>query len=214
MEEVGALRQALYGSLDGLEPPAFHDRVVAIVGDTSLLPGALAIRTATSIDAGADIAAAAQPAAGVQLSYEGLEMTRAILRAERWEDRAEREAYYRDLLVAEVLVSRGLYHLAATGVASDAVEIVRKFGRTQSSSDQLGGRHAEEPLEVDILELAVAAGADAVMDGVPASVGVRGNDIARELLDYPLPDPATGLAAVDDQLAMLANETQVAGTND
>lgn len=212
MDEVGALRQVLHGSLDDLEPPALRDRALAVVDDASLLPGALAIRTATALDASVEPTAVAQPAAGVQLSYEGLETTRDILRTNRWADEPA-QAYHHDLLVAEVLVSRGLSHLATTGVAPDAIDIVRRFGRTQTAADESGQRHAEDPLEIDILELAVAAGADSVMDGVTPAVRRCGADIARELLEYPFPDPVR-LCAVDDRLRMLATETQLPSPND
>ena len=212
MEELRALTEALNGSLDDLEPPPFYDRVTTVVGDTPSSPGVLTVKTARAIDADADIQVAATRGAGVQLCYEGLELTRSILRNQPWEDGDSREDYYQDLVVAEVLVSRGFYNLAETGVVTDAVDIVKRFGRTQTTIDQLGGRHAENPLEVDVLALAVNAGVDQVMDGVLPSIRARSDAIARELLDYPLPAPEE-LAAVDDQLAALATEARVARAN-
>lgn len=212
MDELRALRDALNGSLDDLEPPPFYDRVTTVVGDTPYTPGVLTIRTARAIDPGADVEAAAARGAGVQLCYEGLELTRSILRSRPWENGEDPDDYYQDLVVAEVLVSRGFYNLAETGIVNDAVDIVKRFGRTQTTADQLGSRDPDEPLEVDVLALAVNVGADLVMDGVSPSVRARSDAIARELLDYPLPDPAE-LTGVDDQLAALANEAHVARTN-
>jgi hypothetical protein len=212
MEAVGALREALEGSLAELEPPLFRRRVTAAVGERPLLPGVLTIRVARRIDATTDVQAAATRGAGVQMCYEGLELTRSVLRTEPWEDPDGTETYHQKLLVAEVLVSQGFNLLAETGVVTDAVAIVRRFGRTQTNLDDLGHRHDEEPLEVDVLELAVHAGADLVMDGVSSSVCAHSGDIARELLEYPLPDPDQ-LNAVDDQLDALAADARVAGPN-
>ncbi|ERH08416.1 MAG: hypothetical protein J07HX64_00157 [halophilic archaeon J07HX64] len=212
MEEVGALTEALEGSLADLEPPPFRNRVTGAIGERPLLPGVLTIRVARRIDATADIQAAAARGAGVQMCYEGLELTRSVLRTEPWEDPDGMEAYHQDLLVAEVLVSQGFNLLAETGVVTDAVAIVQRFGRTQTALDDLGHRHDEEPLEVDVLELAVNAGADLSMDGVSSAVRAHSGDVARELLEYPLPDPDQ-IGVVDDQLDALAADVCVAGPN-
>ncbi|ERH08415.1 MAG: hypothetical protein J07HX64_00156 [halophilic archaeon J07HX64] len=111
-----------------------------------------------------------------------------------------------------MLVSQGFNLLAETGVVTDAVAIVQRFGRTQTALDDLGHRHDEEPLEVDVLELAVNAGADLSMDGVSSAVRAHSGDVARELLEYPLPDPDQ-IGVVDDQLDALAADVCVAGPN-
>ena len=211
MKEVGALTEALEGALAGLEPPPFQSRVTGAVGERPLLPGALTVRVARRVDTTADIQSAAARGAGVQMCYEGLERTRSVLQTEPWEDPDDTDSYYQDLLVAEVLVSQGFNLLAKTGVVTDVVAIVQRFGRTQTALEGLGHRHDEEPLEVDVLELAVNAGVDLVSDVSP-SIRAHSGDIARELLDYPLPDPA-GLAAVDKQLDALAADARVTGTN-
>jgi hypothetical protein len=211
MDDARAVRSARDEVLADLEPPAFHDRVTGVLGGASLLPGALTVRTARRLDVTVDTETAAARGSGVQLCYEGLELTRSVLRDEPWTKPGE--DYHQDLLVAEVLVSQGFSQLAHTGVVTDAVAIVQRFGRTQTNLEQLGDRHTENPLEVDVLELAVNAGVDLVVDVVPESVRARSHDIARRLLDNPLPDPGPGLAAVDDQLDRLVTETTVVGTN-
>jgi hypothetical protein len=211
MDEVGAIADALERSLEEVEPAPFHSRVTAAVGERPLLPGVLTVRVARTVEPTADIQTAATRGAGVQLCYEGLELTRAVLRNRAWESEGGTE-YQQDLLVAEVLVSRGFHLLARTGVVTDAVAIVQRFGRTQTALDDLGHRHEEAPLEVDVLELAVNAGVDLVMDGVPASVRAHSGDIASELLDYPLPDP-DAVGAVDGHLDALAADARVAGAN-
>jgi len=212
MEAVGALSEAIEGSLADLEPPPFRSRVTGAVGERPLLPGVLTVRVARRIDTTVDVQAAAARGAGVQMCYEGLELTRLVLRTEPWEDPDDTEAYHQDLLVAEVLVSQGFNLLAETDVVTDAVGIVQRFGRTQTTLEKLGHRNDEEPLEVDVLELAVNAGADLAMDGVSSSVRTHSGDIARELLEYPLPDPDQ-LDAVDDQLSALAADARVTSPN-
>jgi len=211
MDEVGAITDALARALEDIEPPPFHSRVTAAVGERPLLPGVLTVRVAHAIDPSVDIQTAATRGAGVQLCYEGLELTRSVLRNRAWDDEGDTE-YKQDLLVAEVLVSGGFHLLAQTGVVTDAIDIVQRFGRTQTNLDSLGHRHEEKPLEVDVLELAVNTGADLAMDSVPASVRAHSGDIARELLDYPLPDP-DAVEAVDSHLDALAADARVAGTN-
>ncbi len=126
-------------SINPAEPPAFHDRVTGVLGGASLLPGALTVRTARRLDVTVDTETAAARGAGVQLCYEGLELTRSVLRDEPWTKPGE--DYHQDLLVAEVLVSQGFSQLAHTGVVTDAVAIVQRFGRTQTNLEQLGDRH-------------------------------------------------------------------------
>ena len=209
MDEAGALTDALERSLADIEPAPFHSRALGAVGERPLLPGVLTVRVAHAVDQTVDISSAATRGAGVQLCYEGLELTRSVLRNRSWENSGE--GYQQDLLVAEVLVSRGLSLLAETGVVTDAVAIIQRFGRTQTDLESPGDRHEEDPLEIDVLELAVNAGADLAMDSLPASVRAHGGDIARELLDYPLPDPDV-MGAVDDQLDALAADARVAST--
>lgn len=209
MDEVGVITETLERSLADIEPAPFQSRVAEAAGERPLLPGVLAVRVARTLDPGVDIEAAATRGAGVQLCYEGLELTRSVLRNRPWAD--DDEEYQQDLLVAEVLVSRGFSLLATTGVVRDAIAIVQRFGRTQTNLEALGGRHDDDPLEVDVLELAVNAGADLVLDGLSPSVRSHSGDIARDLLAYPLPGPeATG--TVDDRLDALAAEAGIAGT--
>lgn len=203
MDDTRALGDALDRSLDDLEPPPFRDRARDIVGRTPTTPGVLAVRTARTVDPGVDIETAARRGAGVQLCYEGLDLTRSLLDDRPWED-GDRD-YHRDLLVAEVLVSRGIHTLSQAGTATDVVGIVQRFGRIQTELDRVGGRDREDPLERDILELGVNTGADLALDGVPDPVRSHSTEIATRLLDYPLPEPER-IAAVEDRLDTLASE--------
>ena len=210
MDEVGAITDALSRSLEDIEPAPFHSRVTAAIGEHSLLPAVLTVRVAHAVDPTADIQTAATRGAGVQLCYEGLELTRSVLQNRAWEE--DGTEHKQELLVAEVLVSRGFRLLARTGVVTDAVDIVQRFGRTQTDLDSLGHRHEEKPLEVDVLELAVNTGVDLVMDELSASVRTHSGEIARELLDYPLPDP-DAMRGVNGHLDALAADARLAGTN-
>ncbi|SEW22919.1 DUF7114 family protein [Natrinema salifodinae] len=123
-------------------------------------------------------------AAGVQLIYEGLRLTRALAHDEPWtvtdadaDADTDPDAGDGDLaiLAADILVARGFYLLARTDAAGKAVRTVRSFGRNQTSrTDLAAGEGADadvstadpEPvdatLERDVLELAVLTGAVAV----------------------------------------------------
>ena len=205
MEDTRALSDALDRSLDALEPPPFRDRAREVVGRTPATPGVLTVRTARTVDPAVDIETAARRGAGVQLCYEGLDLTRSLLDDRPWED-GDRD-YHRDLLVAEVLVSRGFNTLSQAGTVTDVVAIVQRFGRIQTELDRVGGRDRERPLDRDILELGVNTGADLALDGVPDPVRAHSSEIATRLLDYPLPEPER-IAAVDGLLDTLASEVR------
>jgi hypothetical protein len=208
MEAVSALDEVIGRSVDKLEPASFRDRLLGVASGTSRTPGVLAIQTARALDPAADIETSATRGAGVQLSYTGLELTRSILREQRWEE-GDTDDYYYDLLAAEILVSRGLYYLSGTGVRRQAVEIVQKFGRTQTETAELGTRHAGEPLEMDVIRLAVDAGADLVMQTTPPSLATYREELADDLREYPLPEPDDALAGVDERLTTLVADREL-----
>jgi hypothetical protein len=208
MEAVSALDEVIGRSVDELEPVSFRDRLVGVASGTSRTPGVLAIKTARALDPAVGLEASATRGAGVQLSYTGLELTRSILREQRWED-SDTDSYYYDLLAAEILVSRGLYYLSGTGVRRQAVEIVQKFGRTQTETEELGTRHADEPLEMDVIRLAVDAGADLVMQTTPPSLATYREELADNLQNYPLPEPDEALAGVDERLTTLVADREL-----
>ncbi|WP_339104960.1 hypothetical protein [Haloterrigena salinisoli] len=127
----------------------------------------------------------ATQAAGVQLIYEGLRLTRSLAHDEPWATDGEGDDDS-DLaiLAADILVARGFYLLARTDAAGKAVRTVQKFGRDQTRRDAVADgssaaatdadREARSDgdeataidanLERDILELAVRTGAAAVGD--------------------------------------------------
>ncbi|WP_265110040.1 DUF7114 family protein [Halosolutus halophilus] len=141
-------------------------------------------------DSGDDpTAAVVTHAAGVQLIYEGLRLTRSLSHDPPWtglDDAAEDGDLA--ILAADILVARGFYLLARTDAAGKAVRTVQAFGRDQTRRDAVPRdepRHDEEfghdgstadadaaspvdsasidaNLERDVLELAVLAGAAAI----------------------------------------------------
>lgn len=221
--ESNVVRESLSDSLADIEPTALRDRLDAILAHQPLTPGVLTLRTARALDSTVTTAAGARRGAGVQMSYEGLRLTRSIIRDRAASDDGdsaaisdelrngavpavrtdgdgdEKTSYYLDLLAAEVLVSRGFYHLSTTGVASQAVEIVRRFGRNQTTELETGD--ARDPsLEVDVIKLAVDAGADlANVPATPALSQFR-DGLAAELEAEPLPDPDGALESIETRV--------------
>ncbi|WP_254522219.1 DUF7114 family protein [Natrinema caseinilyticum] len=120
-------------------------------------------------------------AAGVQLIYEGLRLTRTLAHDEPW-TATDDSAADGDLaiLAADILVARGFYLLARTDAAGKAVRTVQSFGRdqtrrtalpdegsdgdpgTEGQTDGLDPTTIDANLERDVLELAVLTGAVAV----------------------------------------------------
>lgn len=209
MKEVNQVRESMDDSLADVGPESFRERIAAVLEGTSLTPGALTIKTARAIEPAISMELVARRGAGVQLSYEGLRLTRSILDGEPWQDAPDSESYYLDLLAADVLVSHGFNHLADTGTATQAVEIVQRFGRNQTHEQAAQPEKTESTLEIDAIELAVNTGADCAMQTVPPSITAYATDLAREIQDRPLPDSEAALRDVDERIATLTSSPQV-----
>lgn len=160
--DVGArARRAARETVDDVEPAALREDIDQLLASRSMSPGALVFRFALLADDQADPATASDRAAGVQLIYDGLRLTRELAHDEPWSDPAQRDDADRSILAADVLVSRGFYLLADTEAAGKAVETVRSFGRTQTHRREDGAdeQSCDAQLERDALELAAIAGA-------------------------------------------------------
>ncbi|AZH24182.1 DUF7114 family protein [Haloplanus aerogenes] len=182
MDNAVRARRAACDALADIEPERLREVLRDRLADASMTPSVLTLLSAHTLDPSVDAAPLAERAAGVQLIYEGLRLTRTLAHDEPWadgENDAARQADL-DILAADVLVSRGFYLLARTETADRAVEVVRAFGRNQTRRRQADTDHEtlDRNLEADVFALAVAAGTTAV--------GVAPGD---ELLDY-----ADGLA--------------------
>ena len=190
MEEAPRVREALRESLREIDPDPFRARLERTLEGRPLTPGILTVRTARAIDGTVATEAAAERAAGVQLIYEGLRLTRRLVETEPWPPAGEGDPDV-DVVAAEVLVARGLNQLAHTGVRDRVVEIIRRFGRTHSrdaDGQPLDGQAAEPSLEADVVVLAIAAGADLSAQTVPPGLIEYARELAAKIDADPLPD--------------------------
>jgi len=181
MDDAARAREGAREALADVEPRQLREALEARIRDAAVTPGVLALVTARAVDTDVDPDDVVDRAAGVQLIYEGLRLTRSVAHDEPWATATTRESDIgadMDVLTADVLVSRGFSLLACTDAADAAVEVVRSFGRDQTlrERDGVGAAAAaalDRNLEVDALELAVVAGTTAV-----------GGDPPEELLAY------------------------------
>jgi len=200
MDDAARARRAAREALADVTPEhlrvAIDDRLV----EATVTPGVLALVTARALDPEAAPEDVSDRAAGVQLIYEGLRLTRRLAHEEPWATAATHEADIdadMDVLVADVLVSRGFSLLAHTDAASAAVEVVRAFGRDQTLRDRPGTAPSEAAtldrnLEVDALELAVIAGTTAVDGEPPGELLTYARELAADY-DGEFPPPARAL---------------------
>ena len=168
MEEAAAVRRAASEATADVVPEALRETIDDHVADGSVVPGVLTLLSARVVT-GEDPDGLTEQAAGVQLIYDGLRLTRHVAQSNPWADAgvaAERSREEADMavLAADVLVSRGFYLLARTEAAEDAVAVVRAFGRDQTEREGAAGDRAtglDRRLETDVLELAVTTGVTA-----------------------------------------------------
>lgn len=166
MDEAGATRKAAFDSVSDVGPDGLSERIDQWLEQGSTVPGVLTIYCARlTTDQQVDHTDGnltdplADRAAGVQLIYEGLRLTRELSHEEPWAN-GKGDVADLDILVADVLVARGFHLLARTGAAEKAVETVRAFGRDQTTGRETGDGTLDGNLEADVLELAVIAGSD------------------------------------------------------
>ncbi len=169
MEEAAAVRRAAREAVADVEPEALRAYVDGALTEGSMVPGVLTLLQVGAVGDGSQIAGGdrdltdgiATRAAGVQLIYEGLKLTRSLVRDEPWtalETGPEHEEADLAILAADVFVARGFYLLARTEAADAAVSVVRDFGRDQTVRRQTEDDGLDHNLEADVLELAVVAG--------------------------------------------------------
>ena len=185
MEEAAAVRRAASEATADVAPQRLRETIDEYVADVSAVPGVLTLLIARAV-AGEDPDGLAPQAAGVQLIYDGLRLTRELAQGNPWryrtdgtapdaDEQADREDADMAILAADVLVSRGFYLLARTDAAEDAVGVVRAFGRDQTDREDAEADRAEaldRNLEVDVLELAVTTGVGAAGGDTDAAEGL------------------------------------------
>ena len=164
MEEAATCRRAAREAVRDVEPDRLHDVIADLIADASMAPGALALLSARGADESVDLDSVADRAAGVQLIYDGLRLTRSLAHDEPWADSEDHTEPNLGVLAADVLVSRGFYLLARTDAAEKAVETVRAFGRDQTRrrAPDTDAAALDDTLERNVLELAVITGTRAV----------------------------------------------------
>jgi len=206
MDDAVRARRAARDALADIEPERLREAIRDRLADASMAPSVLTLVSARALDAGVDPDNIAERAAGVQLIYEGLRLTRTLTHSEPWldDDEAARQADL-DILAADVLVSRGFYLLARTETAERAVEVVRAFGRDQTRrrDPDADSPALDRNLEADVFALAVAAGTTAAGVTPGAELLEYAAGLARELDgDLPPTDAALPDAVADRVLAL------------
>ena len=221
MEEASHVRRAAREALGDVGPAAFGEAVGTVVDGGAMAPGVLAVLCARGVDDSIAFEVVAERAAGTQLVYEGLRLTRALAADPPWEaDETldagggtaadDLETANVDVLVADVLVARGFHLLARTEAAERAVETVRNFGRDQTRRRSSGAAATDADLEADVFELAAVAGTTAV--GAHPSVECREfvADLAREG-DQPLVPETVFDASVRESLRTFSGTAAASG---
>jgi hypothetical protein len=176
MEEAAAVRRAAREAVDDVEPGPLAEYIDSTLAEGSMVPGALTLLNVSAVGDGPGLAGGdgtltdgiATRAAGVQLIYEGLRLTRELVHEEPWtvtHPSADRDEADLAILAADVLVARGFYLLARTEAAEAAVAVVQAFGRDQTVRREAGDDGLDRNLEADVLELAVVAGSTAADRG-------------------------------------------------
>jgi hypothetical protein len=201
MDETAHARAAFSEGIDDIVPEALQGRLEGVLESASMTPGALTVVTATALGESVDLDTASRRGAGVQMSYEGLRLSRDLIHTDPWSNDDRREGDM-NAIAAEVLVARGFEYLAHTGVAMDVVDAVRHFGRDQTLRET-GGTPAEldRRLEADFVRIAVRAGADVALGTIPEPVDTVADELAEELGTDPLPGTETALCGVAERIS-------------
>ncbi len=204
MDETAHARAAFREGIDDISPKTLRDRLERVLETASMTPGALTVLTATALDASIEGDVAARRGAGIQMSYEGLRLSRELIRTDPWAD-GDRSAGDINAIAAEVLVARGFEYLAHTVVADDVVDAVRRFGRDQTDPDGHGSNAdraaLDDGLEADFIRIAVVAGADIALRSIPERIESLAEEFAAEVGTEPLPAADTALDGLEERIA-------------
>jgi hypothetical protein len=198
MDEAARARRAARDTVDDVEPAALRELIDELLQSRSMSPGALVFRFALMTNEEIETATMREQAAGVQLIYDGLRLTRELAREEPWIDQNRRDEADLSILAADVMVSRGFHLLARTAAAGKAVETVQSFGcdQTHRREEHDDGQAIDARLELDTLELAAIAGTT-ITAGEPNQEYIEmATDVARTV-SVPLPAAEHVLAELD-----------------
>jgi hypothetical protein len=213
MDEIAHARAAFREGIDDIAPEDLRTRLEGVLESASMTPGALTVLAAMTLDESAEIDRVANRGAGVQMSYEGLRLSRELIHVDPWSDDNREEANL-DAVAAEVLVARGFEYLAHTGVAMDVVAAVRHFGRDQTCRETATDPASlDKRLETDFIQIAVEAGVDVALETIPETAVAIAEELSEELGTDPLPRADAALAGVDERIAtaIASPDTTAAG---
>ncbi len=191
MDEVAQAHTAVMEAIRGISPDRLKQAMNAHLLRASMIPGVLALLSASVVSGDAEETTVSHRAAGVQLIYDGLRLTRALVHAEPWDGDVSAVEEDLDILAADVLVARGFQLLSHTEAADKAVETVRAFGTEQT--ELRSGAATARSLEENVFELAVIAGATATGSETPLSLRQYVVGLARSHGEPPLPPAPEGL---------------------
>jgi len=189
MDDAVRVRDAAHEAVDDIEPDRLREVLFDRLSAAPMTPAVLALVSARAPETGVDTDTdgLAERAAGVQLIYEGLRLTRSLAHDEPWTLTDENDVNGDidadlDVLAADVLVSRGFYLLARTDAADRAVDVVRAFGRDQTLRRGEGADvdALDRNLEADVFALAVVAGMTAVGETPSPAVLEYASELGRE----------------------------------
>lgn len=192
MDDAVRARNAAREALSDIEPVRLREVLDDRIADASMTPGVLTLLSARALSPDVDLDGLSGRAAGVQLIYEGLRLTRALAHEEPWGDIGETDTDIDadlDVVAADVLVARGFYLLARTEAGDRAVEVVRSFGRDQTlrEREDTDSESLDRNLEADVFELAVFAGTTAVGEDPPVELLAYACELARKYEGEDLP---------------------------
>jgi len=206
MEAAVQARKAGRQAVRDVSPDQLRERIYRLLDESAMVPGVLALtsaRTVEDTDESCETTGGNGPvgvedrAAGVQLIYEGLRLTRALADEPPWDRDPSHTNSNIDILAADVMVARGFSLLARTEAADKAVETVQSFGRNETD-DQQGRPTSGHALETDVFELAVVAGATAFGTTPTDWLLDYAADLA-ESLDGDHPEPPEPVAEAVEQ---------------
>ncbi|RJX47118.1 DUF7114 family protein, partial [Halonotius pteroides] len=79
MDETAHARAAFSEGIGDIVPEALRKRLEGVLESASMTPGTLTVVTATALDESVDLDTASRRGAGVQMSYEGLRLSRDLI---------------------------------------------------------------------------------------------------------------------------------------
>lgn len=185
MQDAVQARTAAREAIEDITPDRLRAVMNGHLDRASMVPGVLTTLSAKVVGGDPADPTVTKRAAGVQLIYDGLRITRELVEAEPWADDQGTLEDDLDVLAADVLVSRGFNLLAHTEAADKAVETVREFGREQTDMRERTASSART-LETNVFELAAIAGATATGNEAPLSLRQYVMGLSRSAGDPPL----------------------------